>query len=161
MTEIVLPNSCNLRPASAKDMWSIYKLVLTAKLDPTQLRWQQFWVIESEGNLVACGQLRNFKDVQELGSLVVVKAWQRCGLGTKLAKCLIQQATKPLYLECLGQKLASFYSRLDFVPISLAELPQSLKLKFSISQLLGRKIFKIPLITMEHQGNKLINYNQL
>ncbi|WP_365670013.1 hypothetical protein [Okeania sp. SIO3I5] len=64
MTEIVLPNSCNLRPASAKDIWSIRKLVLTAKLDPTQLRWQQFWVIECEEKLVACGQLRNFENTQ-------------------------------------------------------------------------------------------------
>ena len=158
MTEIVLPNSCNLRPASAKDIWSIRKLVLTAKLDPTQLGWQQFWVIESEGNLVACGQLRDFEYAQELGSLVVVKAWQKRGLGTTLTKYLIQQATKPLYLECLGQKLEYFYSRLDFVPISLGELPQSLKLKFGISQL-GRKIFKIPVIIMEYKGSKLINYN--
>ena len=158
MTEIVLPNSCNLRPASAKDIWSIRKLVLTAKLDPTQLRWEQFLLIECEGKLVACGQLRNFEDAQELGSLVVVKSWQKCGLGTTLAKYLIEQATKPLYLECLGKKLESFYSRLDFVPISLAELPKSLKFKFGISQL-GRKIFKIPMIIMEYKGNKLINYN--
>jgi len=155
MTEIVLPNSCNLRPASAKDIWSIRKLVLTAKLDPTQLRWERFWLIEFEGKLVACGQLRNFEDAQELGSLIVVKSWQKCGLGTTLAQHLIQQATKPLYLECLGQKLEYFYSRLGFVPISLAELPQSLKFKFGISQL-GRKIFKIPVIIMEYQGNKLM-----
>ena len=158
MTEIVLPNSCNLRPASAKDIWFIRKLVFTAKLDPTQLRWEQFLLIECEGKLVACGQLRNFEDAQELGSLVVVKSWQKCGLGTTLAKYLIEQATKPLYLECLGKKLESFYSRLDFVPISLAESPKSLKFKFGISQL-GRKIFKIPMIIMEYKGNKLINYN--
>ena len=156
MTEIVLPNSCNLRPASAKDIWSIRKLVLTAKLDPTQLRWQQFCLIECEERLVACGQLRNFEDGQELGSLVVVKSWQKRGLGTTLAKYLIQQATKPLYLECLGKKLEDFYTRLDFVPISLAELPKSLKVKFGITQL-GIKIFKIPLIIMKYKGNKVIN----
>ncbi|MCL2936609.1 MAG: GNAT family N-acetyltransferase [Trichodesmium sp. MAG_R02] len=156
MTEIVLPNSCNLRPASAKDIWSIRKLVLTAKLDPTQLRWQQFLLIECEGKLVGCGQLRNFEDAQELGSLVVVKPWQKRGLGTTLAKSLIQQSTKPLYLECVGKKLEYFYSRLDFFPISLAESPKSLKFKFGITEL-GRKIFKIPLIIMEYKGNKVIN----
>ncbi len=150
MTEIVLPNSCNLRPAYDKDIWSIRKLVLTAKLDPTQLRWEQFSVIESEGKLVACGQLRNFEDAQELGSLVVIKDWQKCGLGTTLTKHLIQQATQPLYLECLGKKLEYFYSRLDFVPISLTELPQSLKLKFGISEL-GMKIFKITVIIIEYK----------
>lgn len=153
MTEILLPNSCILRPASAQDIWSIRKLVFSAKLDPTQLNWRQFLVIEFEEKLVACGQLRNFEDAQELGSLVVVKKWRKQGLGTILTKHLIQQATQPLYLECLGQKLEYFYSRLGFVPISLAELPPSLKFKFGISQL-ARKIFKIPVIIMEYQGNK-------
>lgn len=152
MTEILLPNSCTLRPASAQDIWSIRKIVLTAKLDPTQLIWQQFWVIECEEKLVACGQLRNFEDAEELGSLVVVKSWQKRGLGTILTKHLIQQSTKPLYLECLGKKLESFYSPFGFVPISLAELPPSLKFKFGISQL-ARKIFKIPVIIMQYQGN--------
>ncbi len=153
MTEILLPNSCTLRPASSKDIWSIRKLVLSAKLEPTQLRWQQFWVILCEEKIVACGQLRNFEDAQELGSLVVVKKWQSRGLGTTLTKHLIQQSTKPLYLECMGESLASFYSKFDFIPISLAESPKSLKLKFGISQL-ARKIFKIPMIIMYFQGTK-------
>ena len=153
MTEIFLPNSCTLRPASAQDIWSIRKLVFTAKLDPTQLRWQQFWVIECEEKIVACGQLRDFEDAQELGSLVVLKTWRERGLGTILTKHLIQQSTQPLYLECLGKKLQSFYTRFGFTPISLGELPQSLKFKFGISEL-GRKIFKIPVIIMEYQRNK-------
>ena len=95
MTELSssLPPGCVLRRASAKNIWSIRKLVLSEKLDPTQLRWQQFWLIESEGHLVACGQLRNFSGVQELSSLVVVPAWRKRGLGTCLAKHLIQEAT--------------------------------------------------------------------
>jgi amino-acid N-acetyltransferase len=98
-----LPAGCVLRRASAKDIWRIRKLVFSEKLDPTQLRWQQFWVIEREGQLVACGQLRNFPGAQELSSLVVVPAWRDRGLGTYLTKHLIQQATEPLYLECLGR----------------------------------------------------------
>ncbi len=157
MKEILLPSSCTLRPASNKDIWSIRKLVFAAKLDPTQLNWQQFWLIECEGNLVACGQLRNFKDAQELGSLVVVKARQKQGLGIILTKHLIQQATKPLYLECLGKNLESFYTNLGFVTVDLPELPQSLKLKFGISQL-ARKIFKLPVIIMAYQGkSKSVN----
>ena len=103
-----LSPQCAIRPASACDIKSIRRLVWSAKLDPTQLRWQQFWVIECNGDLVACGQLRNFAGAQELGSLVVAKAWRDRGLGSYLTKYLIQQATEPLYLECLGQRLASF-----------------------------------------------------
>ncbi|HEY9739797.1 MAG TPA: hypothetical protein V6C90_04845 [Coleofasciculaceae cyanobacterium] len=38
-----LPPRCVLRRASAKDICLIFNLVLSEKLDPTQLDWQQFW----------------------------------------------------------------------------------------------------------------------
>jgi amino-acid N-acetyltransferase len=146
-----LPAGCVLRRASAKDIWRIRNLVFSEKLDPTQLRGQQFWLIESEGQLMACGQLRNFPGAQELSSLVVVPAWRDRGLGTYLTKHLIQQATQPLYLECLGEKLAMFYTPFGFVPISWQELPQSLKFKFGLAQLASR-LLRIPVVIMEYQG---------
>jgi len=148
-----LPVGCTLRQATPQDIWQIRKLVLGAKLDPTQLRSQQFWVIEWEEKLVACGQLRHFAEAQELGSLVVTPTWRDRGLGTFLAKHLMQQAQQPLYLECLGKRLEQFYTRLGFVPISWQELPQSLKLKLSLSQL-ARTLFKI-LVTIMKQGSAI------
>ncbi|NJK68325.1 MAG: GNAT family N-acetyltransferase [Microcoleus sp. SU_5_3] len=147
-----LPLECAIRPASAQDIKSIRMLVWNAKLDPTQLRWQQFWVIECNGDLVACGQLRNFASAQELGSLVVAKDWRDRGLGSYLAKHLIAQATEPLYLECLGKRLASFYTRFGFVEVPVQELPQSVKLKFGLSQL-GKTLFRIPITVMQYQAN--------
>ncbi|MEG4586842.1 GNAT family N-acetyltransferase [Microcoleus sp. MOSTC5] len=149
-----LPPQCVLRPASDRDIKSIRKLVWSAKLDPTQLRWQQFWVIECGGKLVACGQLRNFAGAQELGSLVVAKDWRDRGLGSYLTKYLIQQATEPLYLECLGKRLASFYTRFGFVEVSVQELPQSLKFKFGLSQL-AKTLFRIPVTIMQYQAGCL------
>ncbi|MFB8795363.1 MAG: GNAT family N-acetyltransferase [Microcoleus sp.] len=147
-----LSPQCAIRPASAQDIKSIRMLVWSAKLDPTQLRWPQFWVIECSGDLVACGQLRNFAGAQELGSLVVMKDWRDRGLGSYLAKHLIAQATEPLYLECLGSRLASFYTRFGFVQVSWQELPQSLKLKFGLSQL-AKTLFRIPVTIMRYQTN--------
>lgn len=149
-----LPPQCAIRPASAQDIKSIRMLVWSAKLDPTQLRWQQFWVIECDGNLLACGQLRNFAGAQELGSLVVAKDWRDRGLGSYLTKYLIQQATEPLYLECLGQRLASFYTGFGFREVSVQELPQSLKFKFGLSQL-GKTLFRIPVTIMQYQAGFL------
>ncbi|MCA1995311.1 MAG: GNAT family N-acetyltransferase, partial [Coleofasciculus sp. S288] len=100
--------------------------------------------------LVACGQLRNFSGAQELSSLVVVPAWRKRGLGTYLTKHLIQEATQPVYLECLGEKLVKFYIGLGFVPISWQDLPRSLKLKFGLPQL-ARNLFKIPVEIMQYQ----------
>jgi amino-acid N-acetyltransferase len=147
-----LPSECSIRPASAQDIKSIRMLVWSARLDPTQLRWQQFWVIECNGDLVACGQLRNFAGAQELGSLVVMKDWRDRGLGSYLTKHLIAQATQPLYLECLGKRLATFYTRFGFVEVPVQELPQSVKFKFGLSQL-GKTLFRIPVTIMKHQAN--------
>jgi amino-acid N-acetyltransferase len=150
---VSLPPECSIRPATAKDIWAIRKLVLSAKLDPTQLRWSQFWLIECGGKIVACGQLRSFKGAQELGSLVVEKKWRDRGLGSYLTKHLIQQATQPLYLECLGQKLVQFYTRLGFIPVTWQELPQSLKQKFGITQFGAKLLPFISVTLMQYPGN--------
>jgi amino-acid N-acetyltransferase len=147
---VSLPTECTLRSATSEDIWSIRLLVLGAILDPTQIRWQQFWVIQCNGQLVACGQLRNFSGAQELGSLVILPAWRGRGLGTFLTQHLITQATQPLYLECLGEKLAQFYSHFGFVAISFEELPRSLKRKFGLSQL-GKRLIKVPVVFMKYQ----------
>jgi amino-acid N-acetyltransferase len=150
-TDLLLPAGCIVRKATSEDMWSIRLLVFSAKLDPTQLRWQQFWVIECEGKLVACGQLRSFSDAQELGSLVVAPNWRNRGLGVFLTQHLIRQATKPLYLECLGEKLAQFYTRFDFVKIPFEDVPLSLKRKFGFSNL-GKKLLRVPVVFMEYRS---------
>lgn len=148
ISDLPLPEGCILRQATANDLWSIRRLVFGAKLDPTQILWQQFWVIEYTGKVVACGQLRNFTDAQELGSLVVSREWRGRGLGRLLTKHLISQATQPLYLECLGKELVNFYLPLGFVPISFAELPRSLQRKFRLSEL-GKLIIKLPITFMK------------
>ncbi|WP_251956539.1 GNAT family N-acetyltransferase [Nostoc commune] len=159
-SNLLLPSGCVLRKATSADQWSILLLVFSAKLDPTQLNWQQFWIIECNNNLVACGQLRSFSGAQELGSLVVASTWRNRGLGTLLTQHLINTATQPLYLECLGHRLAKFYSRFDFVEISFEDLPQiprtsslsTLKGKYKFSQL-AKKLLRIPVVFMKHRGN--------
>jgi amino-acid N-acetyltransferase len=146
--DLSLPAGCTFRKGTFSDRFSIPLLVLSAKLDPTQLRWEQFWVIEYKEKLIACGQLRNFAGAQELGSLVVLPAWRKKGLGTFLTQHLIEEAREPLYLECLGRQLAEFYSRLGFVEITFEKLPTSLKSKFRLSNL-GRKLLGIPVVYME------------
>jgi amino-acid N-acetyltransferase len=141
-----------LKSATQKDIWAIRRLVFAAKLDPTQLRVEQFWVIENEGKVMACGQLRDFADVQELGSLVVAAPWRGRGIGTRLAQHLIAQATKPLYLECLGESLAQFYRRLGFRAIAWEEVPRSLRFKFGLSRL-AKTLFGVPVAQMRYDGN--------
>lgn len=145
-----LPNNCILRPAHANDMPIIRKFVSRARLDPTNLHWSQFWVIQYEEQIVAIGRLRNLINAQELASLFVAPTWRSQGLGTYLAQHLIKQATQPLYLKCRADKLVPFYSRLGFVPVSWQTLPKSLKWKFGLTEIVGRML-QIPLTTMQYQ----------
>jgi amino-acid N-acetyltransferase len=142
-----LPPDCHIRPARAEDIWTIRQLVFRAMLDPTQLRWQQFWLIECDGQVLACGQLRAFADCQELGSLVVRPAWRRQGLGTVLTQHLIQQANSPLYLECLGKQRAQFYRQLGFETVENETFPPALRRKFGVSQAIAQ-LFQLPLYQM-------------
>jgi amino-acid N-acetyltransferase len=99
--------------------------------------------------------LRSFSGAQELGSLVVALAWRDRGLGSFLAEHLIQEATQPLYLECLGNRLARFYTRLGFVAIAWQDLPKSLKWKFGISQLASRLLPMLSVNIMQYQKTNL------
>ncbi len=144
-----LPQGCTLRPAIASDAWPIRWLVLGVPLDPTQLRWQQFWVFEFEMKVIACGQLRSFEGAQELGSLVVAKGWRDRGLGSILTRHLIQEATQPLYLECLGQRLATYYQRFGFEAADWERLPRSLQRKFGTSKKLAT-LLHLPLVIMHY-----------
>ena len=154
LTDNCLPPDCILRRATAKDIWAIRKLVFAAKLDPTQLRWQQFWLIEQGGKAIACRQLRDFMNAQELGSLVVKKHWRGQGIGSYLTLHLIKQAHKPLYLECLGTKLADFYSGYGFEVVTWQTLPRSLKFKFGISQI-AKTLIRLPVVFMVYRQSSI------
>ena len=148
-----LPEGCVLRAAIATDAWPIRGLVFRAGLDPTQLRWRQFWVVDREEVLLACGQLRRFADAQELGSLVVRSDWRRRGVGTLLAKHLIAQAEAPLYLECLGKWRADYFQRLGFEPVDWRTLPAGVRRKFGLTQRLAG-MFRLPLAVMAYDHNR-------
>jgi len=146
-----LPAGCVLRAARAADMPAIRALVRGARLDPTQLRYRQFRVIECAGQIVACGQLRRFAGARELGSLVVRPEWRGRHLGALLILHLIQAADAPLYLECRGE-LAAFYRRYGFVPVHWRDLPRSLQPKFGVSRLLST-LFRQPTAMMRYRGH--------
>jgi len=143
-----LPPGFTLRKATPEDIWPIRRLVFGAKLDPTQLRWRQFWAIEREGKIIACGQLREFQNCRELGSLVVAASWRNRGLGTILTRHLIAESPEPLYLECVGRGLMEYYRRLGFAAIAHHDLPRPLKVKFALSHLANR-LLKLPIFIMK------------
>ncbi|MCC5642683.1 GNAT family N-acetyltransferase [Nostoc sp. CHAB 5824] len=147
----LLPPGYILRKAKPFDMWLIRLFIIRGRLDPSQLKWQQFWVVEHNGSLVAFGQLRNFEFAQELGSLFVLPAYRNQGLGTFIIQHLIAQSTQPLYLKCLEHQLEFFYAQRGFLPISYEKLPVSLKYKFRLSQL-RKNLLKAFVLFMKYQA---------
>jgi len=148
-----VPHPYQLKSATAEDQWSIRRLVLFAGLDPTQIRWSQFWVIVKEEKVIGCGQLRPFADAQELGSLVIARGYRGQGLGSALVQHLIQAACKPLFLECLGQKRVQFYTQLGFQITTLADIPLSLRRKFRLTYGLA-SVLPMPLVVMKYEGDR-------
>lgn len=148
-----LPSDCYLRPAQPEDLWPIRWLVCRAMLDPTQLRWSQFWVIEHRHRVIGCGQLRQHGSVQELGSLVVAPAWRGQGLGTALTQQLMQQATGWLYLECLGDWRAEYYQKFGFTAADWDRMPLEMVSKFRLTRLMAQWL-SLPLHIMECQPQK-------
>ncbi len=138
-----LPAGCLLRPARAEEMPVLRRMVWAERLDPTQLHWPQFWVVEHNGHIIACGQLRRFPGARELGSLVVLPEWRGRGVGSALVRHLVSQADAPVFLECAAP-LAPFYERLGFRRVGWGELPWPLKVKFGLTRalafLVGRRV---------------------
>ncbi len=126
-----------LRSASAQDEAAIRRMVRQARLDPTQLRWENFLVAEQAGQLVAVGQLRRYGAVQELGSLVVQPGRQGEGIGGALVRTLVARREGELFLEC-DHKLAPYYARYGFVPLPWHAVPWPLRAKFALTTLLSR-----------------------
>lgn len=150
MSNLSLPPNYVFRKAKPSDIWQIGFLIFQARLDPTQLNWQKFRVIEYCGSLVAFGQLRNFRQAQELGSLYVAPEFRNQGLGTFLIKHLVAEANQPLYLKCSKTELKTFYSKRGFISVGFEDLPRPLKFKFYIFHL-KKKLLHTSLIFMRYK----------
>jgi GNAT superfamily N-acetyltransferase len=94
---------------------SVFRLILIFFSNKTSFDLSNTWYIKCQGRLVAWAILNQNMKGSHIVCLFVVKSWRRKGLGSALINRLIQEATPPLSLVC-PRKLASFYSRLGFVP---------------------------------------------
>lgn len=103
-----------LRPARAEDAAAIRRLVRGARLNPTGLDWRRFIVLEAEGEVVGCVQVKPHRDGSwELASLVVAPGWRGRGLGRRLVEAVLEHHPPPLYLMCRSG-LVPFYERFGF-----------------------------------------------
>lgn len=117
-----------LREATADDQATIKQMVRQARLDPTSLKWENFLVAEHNGDVVAIGQVKQYPNCEELGSLVTRKAYQGQGIASRIIAALEDRASRPLYLLCAAH-MESYYLRFGYETISWWQAPAFLKLK--------------------------------
>jgi amino-acid N-acetyltransferase len=135
----------HIRSATPDDEATIKRMVRAARLDPTQLNWQNFVVAEIDGQTAGIGQVRRHRDCNELGSMITRKSYRGQGVARAIIAELEQRAGLPLYLICPASR-QSFYALSGFVPAGYRTLPESLRLKMVIPLLL--RPFGIKIVTM-------------
>jgi len=117
-----------IRPATADDQPIIRKMVMDARLDPTSLKWRNFLIAEVDGDIVGIGQVKPYPGCEELGSLVVKRAYRKQGIAAHLIAALETTAGRPLYLLCVSP-MDDYYHRFGYQTISWWAAPWVLKLK--------------------------------
>jgi N-acetylglutamate synthase-like GNAT family acetyltransferase len=123
-------NNFEIRPATKQDFPTIRSLVSKARINPTGLGWERFWVAEAAGEVVGCGQVKPHKDgSRELASLVVHPAWRGRGLARTLIEHFLEIEEGPLYLTCRAD-LGPFYQKFGFGTVAVEEMPKYFRLVY-------------------------------
>jgi N-acetylglutamate synthase-like GNAT family acetyltransferase len=135
-----------IRPATEADSAIIRRMVSSAHLDPTSLKWPNFLVAERNGEIIGIGQVRPYPNCHELGSLVVRRDFQKQGIGGMLIEALVARESGVVYLEC-RKPLERYYARFGFKAIPWWHAPMPLKLKSGLGTMLGR-LFGVRLAVM-------------
>jgi len=136
----------SFRPANASDDAAIRRLIRAARLDPTNLHWQNFTcACDDAGRTIGIAQVKPYRDCREFGSLVVVPSWQGQGVAAALIRQLVDAEKGVVWLVC-RDRLESFYARFGFVYAGYRSRPRTLKLKTGFAIL--ARLFGIRVIAM-------------
>ncbi|MCL4250368.1 MAG: GNAT family N-acetyltransferase [Anaerolineae bacterium] len=119
------PSPYSIRRAVESDQPVIRRLVRSECLNPRDVHWQNFLVVEDESRIIGIGQIRLHGTVKELGSLVVLPEYRGQGVGGALISALEMQAGYPLYLMCRNDRV-SYYQRFGYVVLSDAHIPPAM-----------------------------------
>ena len=102
------------------------------------ITWSDYWVIESNGSLIACGKLYEGNNTCELYDVFVVPHWRGNGFGTVLVETLIENSRYPIYLACLPNAIG-FYEALGFT-CTTEPLDTELMRRLSLTNLRYKKL---------------------
>ncbi len=124
----------NIRPAQEKDQPVITRIVRAARINPFDLKWQNFLIAEdaNAGNIIGVGQIKTHGDSsRELASIAVIPEKQKQGIGAAIVRALMQNEKPPLYLMCRAE-MESFYVRFGFRQIGVDAMSKYFRRMFRL-----------------------------
>jgi N-acetylglutamate synthase-like GNAT family acetyltransferase len=124
-----------VRPATADDQAAITRLVHQARLNPRGLDWRRFVIAEAGGAPVGVAQVRRHPDgSRELASLVVLSEHPDRGVAGRMIDALLRDEPGPAF-TMVDRRYAQHFTRWDFHPVDLADLPRSMAWQLRIGRL--------------------------
>ena len=135
LQKTIAPRALQIRPAAIGDVPTIHHFLetyaaqgnlLPRTMNELYRHLRDFFVIEMDGKLAACGALEIFtEDLGEVRSLVVDDGWKGKGLGRKLVEQITHEA------RAIGLKrlmaltyVPEFFHKLGFQTVAKDTLPE-------------------------------------
>ncbi|MBW7885656.1 MAG: GNAT family N-acetyltransferase [Caldilineaceae bacterium] len=133
-----------LRGATAADQPGINALIRKAGINPMNLDWRRFVVVEemagAEKRLIGAGQIKAHRGgVRELASIAVAPEWQGMGVGRTLVATLLSLEDGPLYLYCANHNEA-YYQQFGFRALAGDQIPPALRYIYLVGNSLLRLV---------------------
>jgi N-acetylglutamate synthase-like GNAT family acetyltransferase len=114
----------NPRSATINDMPYIVRMIGEFDLDYEHLSFEQFLVIEEEGQVVAFGRLKPYPDAVELGSVGVRTDRRKMGYGKIMVEALIEKVPDEIWITT---NLRDYFRKFGFTESE--QMPVSIKNK--------------------------------
>jgi N-acetylglutamate synthase-like GNAT family acetyltransferase len=129
--------SCAIRRAVQSDQASITSIVCAAGINPFDLRWPRFLVVEEDGRIIGVVQVKPHRDgSRELASLAVIPECRDRGVGSTLVGAILAAESGLLYLTC-ADRLEGYYTRFGFRSLEPDEMPPYFRRLSSLTRAVG------------------------
>ncbi|MBV1693805.1 MAG: GNAT family N-acetyltransferase [Hyphomicrobiales bacterium] len=134
---IPAPGSILIRAGDAADQGAIDALIAGERLNPNDIRAENFIVAVDGGEIVGAAQVRRHPDgARELGSLVVRADHRGRGISGRLIETLLAREATAVFM-ITGSSRAHTFARFGFVPAGGPLVPRSIRTNRMKGQIYG------------------------
>jgi amino-acid N-acetyltransferase len=125
----------SIRHAVEADQATIVSFIRQAKLNPRNLKWQNFLVAEENGQVVGLRQVKVYSQgTREVASGFVLPEYRRRGISARLMNELLAREKGPLY-TMVNEKRAPYYEQFGFQRVDVSQLPSDFRKEYRIGRI--------------------------